>query len=59
MPSLYHIAQLSDSPWQDYLSCSETQLYHFYEPAPGLFLAESPNVIARAPGRLCAGILSD
>ena len=48
MPNLYHIAKLSDAPWQEYLSCSETQLYHFYEPEPGLFLAESPNVIARA-----------
>ena len=48
MPNLYHIAQLSETPWQAYLSCSETQLYHFYEPEPGLFLAESPNVIERA-----------
>ena len=52
MPNLYHITKLSDSPWQAYLSCSETQLYHFHEPAQGLFLAESPNVIQRA---LCAG----
>ena len=54
MPNLYHITKLSDSPWQAYLSCSETQLYHFHEPAQGLFLAESPNVIQRA---LCAGYM--
>ncbi len=26
----------------------EVQLFHYYEPAPGLFIAESPNVILRA-----------
>lgn len=42
------IASLDESPWAEWLRCSETQLYHFYEPAQGLFIAESPNVIARA-----------
>ena len=48
MPDYQHISSLQDSPWQAYLSCSETQLYHFCEPEPGIFLAESPNVIERA-----------
>lgn len=48
MPHLISAERLSDTPWQEYLSCSETQLYHFYEPAQGIFIAESPNVIARA-----------
>ncbi len=48
MPVFHDIQTLSESPWQDWLSCSETQLYHYYEPEPGLFLAESPNVIERA-----------
>ncbi|MBR6106876.1 MAG: RNA methyltransferase [Oscillospiraceae bacterium] len=39
---------LGDSPWAEWLSCREPQLYHYYEPEPGLFIAESPNVIARA-----------
>lgn len=48
MPVFHRIKTLSETPWQDWLSCSETQLYHYYEPEPGLFLAESPNVIERA-----------
>ena len=39
---------LGDSPWDEWLRCQEPQLYHYYEPEPGLFIAESPNVIARA-----------
>lgn len=31
-----------------YTKLSETQLYHYYEPEVGVFLAESPNVIERA-----------
>lgn len=31
-----------------YTDLSETQLYHYYEPAPGVFIAESPKVIRRA-----------
>lgn len=31
-----------------YTRLSEAELYHYYEPAPGLFLAESINVILRA-----------
>lgn len=31
-----------------YTKCSEVQLLHYYEPGPGIFIAESPKVIARA-----------
>lgn len=31
-----------------YVSASENQLRHYYEPKPGVFVAESPNVIMRA-----------
>lgn len=48
MPEFQHITSLAESPWQDWLSCSETQLFHYHEPEPGIFLAESPNVIERA-----------
>lgn len=43
-----HISTLADSPWAEWLRCSETQLYHYYEPEQGIFIAESPNVIERA-----------
>ena len=42
------IAALSESAWEEWLSCSEPQLYHFYEPEQGIFIAETPNVIERA-----------
>ena len=31
-----------------YSQLNEAQLYHYYEPAPGIFIAESPNVVCRA-----------
>ena len=48
MPEFIEINALTETPWQTWLHCSETQLDHFFEPEPGLFLAESPNVIERA-----------
>lgn len=48
MPQVIFAESLADTPWQAYLSCSETQLCHFNEPEQGIFIAESPNVIARA-----------
>ncbi|MCQ2407695.1 MAG: RNA methyltransferase [Oscillospiraceae bacterium] len=48
MEQIIRIGALAESPWEEWLSCSETQLFHLREPAPGLFLAESPNVIERA-----------
>lgn len=48
MPEPIFVSRLADTPWQEYLTCSETQLYHYFEPQAGIFIAESPNVIARA-----------
>ena len=48
MAELIPVAQTDDSPWGELLRCSETQLYHWYEPEQGIFIAESPNVIERA-----------
>lgn len=48
MEQIIRIHALAESPWEAWLSCSETQLLHWFEPVPGLFLAESPNVIGRA-----------
>ncbi len=48
MQQLHRIRALSDTLWHEWLNLSENQLCHYYEPAPGLFLAESPNVIGRA-----------
>lgn len=48
---MYRIIEITDLsvPELDiYARLSESQLYHYFEPKPGLFLAESPNVIERA-----------
>ena len=55
MPELHRISALAETPWQEYLSCSETQLYHFFEPEPGIFLAER----TRTAGRLLPALISD
>ena len=39
---------ISDAPETRLYGMDETELKHLYEPDPGLFVAESPNVIARA-----------
>ena len=39
-----------------YSSLSEAQLLHYYEPKPGIFIAESPIVIERA---LAAGYVPE
>ena len=48
MPNYIEIDALTKTPWESWLRCSETQLLHWFEPEPGIFLAESPNVIKRA-----------
>lgn len=48
MPNEIQITALDGTPWAEWLSCSETQLFHLYEPEQGIFIAESPNVIERA-----------
>ena len=42
-PSLCHVPELSL-----YNERAETKLYHYFEPQPGLFIAETPMVIRRA-----------
>ncbi len=48
MPNIIEITDLSAPELQVYAELSETQLRHYYEPEPGLFIAESPKVIERA-----------
>lgn len=48
MKNIIHITDLSDSQIQIFSKLNETQLAHYYEPACGIFIAESPNVIERA-----------
>ena len=48
---MYQIEEITDfhaPELEIYARLSENQLYHYFEPAPGIFLAESPNVIERA-----------
>lgn len=45
---LIPITDLHTSELEIYNERREAQLFHYYEPAPGLFIAESPNVILRA-----------
>ena len=42
------ITDLTLAELQVYTSLNEAQLLHYYEPAPGIFIAESPKVIERA-----------
>ena len=42
------ITDLTLPELQVYTSLNEAQLLHYYEPAPGIFIAESPKVIERA-----------
>ena len=44
----FEITDLSAPELDIYARLSENQLAHYYEPAPGLFIAESPKVIERA-----------
>lgn len=48
MPDITTITDLSLPELEVYSSLSENQLLHYYEPNPGLFIAESPIVIERA-----------
>lgn len=42
------VTDLGASYLAPYISLNEAQLYHYHEPAPGVFIAETPNVIGRA-----------
>lgn len=48
MPNIIEITDLNLPELDVYARLSEVQLLRFYEPKPGLFVAESPNVILRA-----------
>lgn len=48
MSQLIQVHSLSLPELDIYTKYNETQLKHYYEPAPGIFIAESPNVIQRA-----------
>ena len=51
-----HIIEITDfnAPELDiYARLKENQLQHYFEPSPGLFIAESPNVIERALNSGC------
>ncbi len=42
------ITNFNDPDLDIYARCNEAQLLHYFEPAPGVFIAESPKVIERA-----------
>ena len=46
--NIIEIADLTLPELQVYTSLNEAQLLHYYEPASGIFIAESPRVIERA-----------
>lgn len=46
--NIIHIENLYAPELDIFARISESQLLHYYEPKPGLFIAESPNVILRA-----------
>lgn len=46
--NIIEITDLTLPELQVYTSLNETQLLHYFEPAPGIFIAESPKVIERA-----------
>lgn len=48
MSNIIEITDLNNSELDVYARLSEVQLLRYYEPNPGLFVAESPNVILRA-----------
>ena len=48
MYTLIDITDFSAPELDVYARLNEAQLLHYFEPAPGLFIAESPKVITRA-----------
>ena len=44
----YIINDINDKALEIFNQTSEIQLYRYYEPEPGIFIAESPNVVMRA-----------
>lgn len=48
MPNIIEITDFASPELDIYARLNETQLLHYYEPEPGIFIAESPRVIERA-----------
>lgn len=48
MPNIIEITDLSVPELDIYTRLNESRLLHYYEPAPGIFIAESPKVVERA-----------
>lgn len=48
MPNIIEITDFEAPELDIYARLTEAQLLHYYEPKPGLFIAESPKVIERA-----------
>ena len=48
MSNIIQITDFNDPQLDVYARLNEKQLARYYEPAEGLFIAESPNVILRA-----------
>lgn len=48
MPNIIEITDFTAPELDVYARLTEAQLLHYYEPEPGLFIAESPKVIDRA-----------
>jgi len=53
MPNIIEITDFNAPELDIYARLRESQLQHYFEPAPGLFIAESPNVIERALNSGC------
>lgn len=48
MINIIEIKDLDATELQIYYNLNEAQLFHYFEPKPGIFIAESPKVIERA-----------
>ncbi len=53
MADIHFITNFNLPELDIYARLSENQLQHYFEPSPGLFIAESPNVILRALSSGC------
>lgn len=56
MPNIIEITDLAVPELDVYARLTEAQLHHYYEPAPGLFIAESPKVVERAMDAGCVPV---
>ena len=56
MINIIEIKDLDAPELQIYYNLNEAQLFHYFEPKPGIFIAESPKVIKRALDAGCVPI---